>query len=64
MSEEPTREIYVVPNFIELSSVKEANAVDLAKWSFVGLREGKYVFKKRQKNDANRSNLHTLQKKL
>ena len=36
-------------NFLECENVEEANQVDLAEYSFIGLRESKYVFKVRQR---------------
>lgn len=38
-----------VPNFLEVESVEEANQVDLTKYSFIGIRQDKYVFKIRQR---------------
>jgi len=36
-------------NFLECENVEEANQVDLTEYSFIGLRESKYVFKVRQR---------------
>jgi len=35
-------------NFVEVLSVLDANNVDPDSYSFVGLRENRYVFKKRK----------------
>ena len=37
-------------NFVECSTVEEANKINLKEYSFIGLKKNVYVFKVRQKS--------------
>ena len=34
-------------NFIELEQIEDANALDTTVWTFIGIRNGLYAFKRR-----------------